>query len=150
MKMNHQPTLHPVGYHVSVAQTDESHAVAQAREHTLTLNIKKGDGAAGFNAAETLLAALGTCILTNVNSLAQKMRLQVTNARIEFDASRRDEPAGLIQITYRLILESSEPEAKLQELHDLSIKWGTVTNTLIGGLTPQGTLIIEPTPETNQ
>jgi uncharacterized OsmC-like protein len=145
--MNRQPTSKPVEYHVSVAQSDESHAVAQARDHALTLNIKKGDGAAGFNAAETLLAALGACILTNVNSLAQKMRLQVTNARIEFDAIRRDEPAGLIQITYRLILESSEPEAKLQELHDLSIKWGTVTNTLSGGLTPQGILIIEPIPE---
>jgi uncharacterized OsmC-like protein len=145
--MNHQPNSKPVEYHVSIAQKDASHAVAQARDHTLTLNIMKGDGAAGFNAAETLLAALGACMLTNVNSLAQKMRLRVTNARIEFDAVRRDEPASLIHITYRLILESSEPAEKLQELHDLSIKWGTVTNTLIGGLTPEGTLIIEPTPE---
>lgn len=145
--MKHQPTHKPVDYHVSVVQEDDAHAVAQARDHALTLNIKKGDGAAGFNAAETLLAALGTCILTNVNSLAQKMRLQVTNARIEFDAVRRDEPASLIHITYRLILESPEPAEKLQDLHDLSIKWGTVTNTLIGGLTPQGTLIIEPPPE---
>ena len=134
-------------YHVTVAQQDASHAVAQARQHTLTLNIRKGDGAAGFNAAETLLAALGTCILTNVTSLAQKMRLHVASARIEFEATRRDDPAQLTRITYRLILESAEPPEKLQNLHDLAIKWGTVTNTLIQGIQPQGTLVVEAPPD---
>lgn len=147
--MNQQPASKPTEYHVSVTASDDSHAVAQAREHALALNIKKGDGAAGFNAAETLLAALGACILTNVGSLADKMRLRVSSARIEFDAIRRDEPASLTQIRYRLILQSPEPVDKLQDLHDLAVKWGTVTNTLITGLTPQGTLIIEPTSDQN-
>lgn len=130
-------------YHVTAAIQDDSHAIAETRGHRLTLNVKKGAGEAGFNAAETLLAALGACILTNVNAIGKKMRLQVDSARIEFDATRRDEPPALTEIHYRLILVSPEPREKLEELHDLCVKWGTVTNTVINGLTPQGSLVVE-------
>lgn len=132
-----------INYHVTVARQDETYAVAATREHTLTLNIKKGDGAAGFNAAETLLAALGACLLTNVNTFSDKMRLQIHAARIEFDAVRRDEPPALTEIRYRLVLDSPESEEKLRELSDLCVKWGTVTNTLINGIVPEGTLVVE-------
>jgi len=130
-------------YHVNVTIQDDSHALAEARGHKLTLNVRKGAGEAGFNAAETLLAALGACLLTNVNAIGGKMRLQIDNARMEFEALRRDEPPVLTEIRYKLILKSPEPPEKLAELHDLCVKWGTVTNTVINGLTPQGELVIE-------
>ena len=130
-------------YHVTAIRVDDSHARISTRGFELALNIKKGAGDAGFNAAETLLAALGACILTNVNAIGAKMRLQLDEARIEFDANRSEEPPALSEIRYRLILKSSEPREKLEELHNLCIKWGTVTNTLINGLHPQGKLVIE-------
>ena len=132
-----------MNYHVNVTIQDDSHALAETRGHRLTLNVKKGMGEAGFNAAETLLAALGACILTNVNAISGKMRLQINNARMEFEAVRRDEPPALTEIRYKLILKSPEPPEKLAEMHDLCVKWGTVTNTVINGLTPQGELVIE-------
>ena len=133
-----------MSYHVNVTlQDDKAHALAEARGHALTLNVKKGSGEAGFNAAETLLSALGACILTNVNAIGEKMRLDIRTARIEFDAERRDEPPALTQIRYRLIVDSPEPREKLEELHALSIKWGTVTNTVINGLIPQGELVVK-------
>ncbi len=132
-----------MNYHVNVTIQDTSHALAEARGHQLTLNVKKGAGEAGFNAAETLLAALGACILTNVNALGAKMRLRIDTARIEFEADRRADPPALTTIRYRLILNSPEPREKLEELHALCLKWGTVTNTVINGLTPQGELVVE-------
>ena len=132
-----------MNYHVTATIQDESHALIETRGHSLTLNVKKGAGEAGFNAAETLLAALGACMLTNVNAISEKMRLKVDSARIEFDADRSDEPPALTEIRYRLILKSSEPREKLEELHSLCIKWGTVTNTIINGLTPMGALVVE-------
>lgn len=137
------PDAPSMTYHVTAQILDKSHARMTARGHELTLNVKKGSGEAGFNAAETLLAALGACLLTNVNAIGEKMRLQIDSARIEFDAARRDEPPALTEIRYRLILKSPEPPEKLQELADLCFKWGTVTNTVINGLTPQGKLVIE-------
>jgi len=132
-----------MNYHVAVTRQDEARALAETRGHELTLNVKKGSGEAGFNAAETLLAALGACILTNVNAIGAKMRLRIDAARIEFEAERRDEPPALTDIRYRLILDSPEPREKLEELHALCFKWGTVTNTVINGVTPQGELVIE-------
>jgi uncharacterized OsmC-like protein len=130
-------------YRVVVTRQDDSHASAQTRGHIITLNVKKGSSEAGFNAAETLLAALGACILTNVNAIGQKMRLQIDDARMEIEAVRSDEPAILTEMRYKLILNSPEAPAKLAELHELCLKWGTVTNTIINGLTPQGELVIE-------
>ena len=132
-----------MNYHVDVTVQDGSHAEAETRGHRITLNVKKGAGEAGFNAAETLLAALGACMLTNVNAIGEKMHLKVESARIEFGADRRDEPPVLTEIRYKLILKSPEPPEKLQELADLCFKWGTVTNTLVNGLIPQGTLVIK-------
>jgi uncharacterized OsmC-like protein len=132
-----------MNYHVNVTIQDDSHALAETRGHRLQLNVKKGAGEAGFNAAETLLAALGACILTNVNAIGEKMHLQIDAARMEFDAARRDEPPALTEIRYKLILKSPEAPEKLAELHDLCVKWGTVTNTVINGLTPQGELVID-------
>ncbi len=71
------------------------------------------------------------------------MRLDITAVRIEIEAQRSDNPAMLTQIHYRLFLDSKEPREKLEELHQLCIRWGTVTNTLITGITPQGDLVIQ-------
>lgn len=129
---------------VNVTRQDDSHALAEARNHKVVLNIKKGSGEAGFTAAEALMAAVGACLLTNVNAIGNKMQLKIDEARIEFNGERTDDPAALTRISYRLILKSPEPREKLDELHELCRKWGTVTNTLINGLTPQGDLVIEP------
>jgi len=134
-------------YQVTATRLDDAHARITARGHELTLNIKKGSGEAGFNAAETLLAALGACLLTNVNAIGAKMRLRIDEARVEFEAVRSDNPPGLTEIRYQLILKSPEAAEKLQELADLCFKWGTVTNTLIHGLVPQARLLIEPLAE---
>ena len=132
-----------MNYQVNVTIQDDLHVLDEACGHQLTLNVKKGASEAGFNAAETMLAALGTCLLTNVNAIGEKMRLQIDAARVEFEAERRDEPPALTQIRYKLILKSPEPVEKLAELHNLCIKWGTVTNTVINGLVPKGELVIE-------
>lgn len=125
-------------YRVIVSRQDESHGTATSREHSLTLNIKRGGTEAGFNAAETLLAAVGTCILTNVNTYIKKMRLTVHNVRIELDGVRQDDPPMLTEIRYRLVLDSLEPLEKLHALHEISVRYGTVTNTLMHGIQPQG------------
>jgi uncharacterized OsmC-like protein len=142
-------TTTPTGmeYVVTVARQDERRAVAAARGHALSLNIKKGDGSAGFNAAETLLAALGACILTNVNAIAAKMRLPLEDAEVRILAARRDEPPVLTHITYELILDSPAPAEKLEELYRLAVKWGTVMSTLTGGLTPVGSLTLRDSRE---
>lgn len=129
-------------YHVNVSRQDESRAIASSREHSLNLNIKQGGTDAGFNAVETLLAAFGTCILTNINTYIEKMHLAVNNVRIELNGVRQNDPPLLTEIRYRLVFDSPEPIDRLHTLHEISLRYGTVTNTLINGIQPQGEVII--------
>ncbi len=117
-------------YQVEVRRLDEAHALASSHGFTLSLGVRRGDPSAGFNAAETLLAALGACITTNINALAAKMRLRVDEVRVDLVGYRRDDPPGIVRIDYTLTLVSPEPEDKLRRLDNLAFKYGTVTNTL--------------------
>ena len=63
--------------------------MASSHGHALTLGVHRGDATAGFNATKTLLASLGVCLITNVNALAEKMRLQVDGLRVEVGGDRR-------------------------------------------------------------
>lgn len=76
-------------YHVEVRRQEEAHALASSHGHTISLGVRRGASSAGFNAAETLLAALGACLMTNVNALAAKMHLQLNDVRIEIEGDRR-------------------------------------------------------------
>ena len=63
----------------------------------------------------------------------------INDVHIEIEGDRRAEPPGIVQIRYRLILDSPEPPEELAKLHDLAFKWGTITNTLLHGVSLQGT-----------
>jgi uncharacterized OsmC-like protein len=104
MKKKGRSTAGSRTYHGAVERQGEAHAEASSHGHTLTLGGRRGDPTAGLNAAETLLASLGACLITNVNALADKMRLQVNGLRVEIEGDRRYEPPGLVQIRYHLLL----------------------------------------------
>lgn len=89
------------------------------------------------------MAALGTCLLTNVNAIGKKMDLKIDEARVDISAIRSDNPPALTEISYLLTLKSKEPSNRLLKLHELCVKWGTVTNTLLNGLDLHGELIID-------
>lgn len=130
-------------YHVEVERQGDLHALASAHGHSLTLGVSRGDPTAGFNAAETLLTALGACLIANINALAAKMHLQVEGVRLEIEGDRCDEPPVLVQIRYRLVLDSPEPQDRLEKLHEMAAKWGTVTNTLLNGVPLRREMVIE-------
>ena len=125
-------------YAVTVARNDAVSATAHVREHTFTVSIQRGGGEVGPNAAETLLSALGTCLLTNVQTLAEKMRIELQDARVKVEGTRRNVPPGLVEIRYTLYLESDAPPEKLRYLHEKAAEWGTVTNTLANGVPLEG------------
>lgn len=81
------------------------------------LGVCRGEPTVGFNVAETMLASLCVCLITNADALTDKMRLQVDGVRVEIEGDRRDEPPGIVQIRYRLVLNSPEPTDYLTRRH---------------------------------
>jgi uncharacterized OsmC-like protein len=137
-------------FHVTVTRTSPKMARAEAHGQVLDLAIKGRDPTLGFTAPETLLAAFGACILSNVTRNAAEMGLAVQAAEVVFDAAKHLDPLGIDPLSYRLTLRSDEPAARLQELYRKATTDGTATNALLRGVKPAGQLVVEPTPETQQ
>jgi uncharacterized OsmC-like protein len=129
-------------FKVSVKRISMQQAVAETHGQKVTLAIQGKDPNLGFTAPETVLAAFGACILSNVTKGAMEMGLQVEDASIEFDAMKRLEPLGYEDLQYTLTLHSPEPLEKLQALYDRATTDGTATRALLEGLKPQGKLSI--------
>jgi len=129
-------------FKVSVKRISQEQAVAETHGQKITLAIQGKDPNLGFTAPETVLAAFGACILSNVTKGAMEMGLQVSDASIEFEAIKRLEPLGYEDLQYTLTLHSPEPPEKLQALYDRATTDGTATRALLEGLKPQGKLSI--------
>lgn len=138
-----QPAATP-RFHVSVTRVSGQMARAEAHGQTLELAIKGGDPTLGFTAPETLLAAFGACILSNVTRNAAEMGLRVEHAEVVFDGAKHTDPLGIDPLRYRLILHSPEPAEALHDLYRRATTDGTATNAILNGLDPAGGLTIEP------
>ena len=136
-------------YQMTVRRLDEFHAESHVRDFTLTTGVKRADPTAGPNAVETLLSALGTCLLTNVNTLMAQMHLAIADARVELTATRQDDPPLITGIRFQLILTSSEPRKRLETVFELAQKWGTVSNTLLRAVALEAELITIPFNDTD-
>ena len=99
----------------------------------MELAIKGGEPSLDFTAPETALASLGACILSNLNKGASTLGLQVDDARVEFDVTKRYEPLGFETVEYHLIVKSPEHEEKLNALFERATTDGTATNALLEG-----------------
>lgn len=128
---------------VSVKRISMQQAVAETHGQKVTLAIQGKDPNLGFTAPETVLAAFGACILSNVTKGAMEMGVQVDDASIEFSAMKRWEPMGFDDLHYTLTLNSPEPAEKLQALYECATTDGTATKALLEGLKPQGKLAIQ-------
>jgi uncharacterized OsmC-like protein len=131
-------------FHVEVKRVSGKIARAEAHGQTLELAIKGGDPTLGFTAPETLLAAFGACILSNVTRNAAEMGLRVDHAEVVFDGVKHTDPLGIDPLGYRVVIHSPEPPDALRDLYRKATTDGTATNALLNGLVPAGELVIEP------
>jgi len=127
---------------VNVKRINQQQAVAETHGQKMTLAIQGKDPTLGFTAPETVLAAFGACILSNVTKGAAEMGLKVEDTSIEFTALKRLEPLGFEDLQYTLSIQSAEPKEKLQALYERATTDGTATQALLEGLKPQGKLDI--------
>jgi hypothetical protein len=131
-------------FHVEVRRTSALMARAEAHGQTLDLAIKGGDPTLGFTAPEALLASFGACILSGITRDAAERGLQIDHAEVVFDGVKHVDPLGIDPLSYRVIIQSPEPEEVLRELYHRATTDGAATNALLRGLSPTGELVIEP------
>jgi len=130
-------------YFVSVEKVNKNNSIATKGDFEIILGTKQGDTTAGFNAAETLLSAFGACLITNINSLSKKMRLEIEDVMININGIRINEPPMIKKINYEIKISTNEERKDIEKLISLSFKYGTVTNTLLKGTEISGKILIQ-------
>lgn len=116
--------------------------VSTARTRTAVLTVESGSGGEGntFNPAELLLAAVGACMLKNIERVAPILKFRFRGVHVEIRGERRDVPPGFETISYDVRVDTDEDDHRLELLHRNLRQYGTVFNTVAAGTRLSGTL----------
>lgn len=93
-----------------------------------------------MNPVELLLSALAACMLKGIERVTPMLTFQLTGAEISLEAVRQDAPPKLTLIRYEIVVDSQESDQRLDLLHRNILKYGTISNTLIGAVQLEGRL----------
>ncbi len=129
-------------FNVRVRQINGGRVESEAHGQKIILSTNGNDPNLGITAPETVLAALGTCIVSNINKIASELGLKIDDVVITFEAKKRLDPLGIKDLYYTVKIQSPEPVEKLQTLYEMATTNGTATNALLEGIEPIGKLLI--------
>jgi putative redox protein len=125
-------------YQVQVRRENAQQVVATTRAFHLTLGAKRGDETAGFNPVETLLSAMGACVLTSLAMVANLSRVPIERMAIEVTGTRQDKPPRLVSATYHLVVETLVSDERVVRLVEMAKKNSTVYQTLAATMSVSG------------
>ncbi|HVX79983.1 MAG TPA: OsmC family protein [Devosiaceae bacterium] len=125
-------------YVVDANRLDERHAAATCKDATIEIDTDPAGRRDLFNPAELLLAALAACMLKGIERVAPMLKFSLRGARLHLHAVRQDDPPRLVAIEYELIIDSDEPDRRLELLHRNAVKYGTISNTLASAVSITG------------
>ena len=131
-------------YDVLAHRVDTHGGLATAKAASLVLDTDPDGRADAFNPAELLLAAFAACILKGVERATPMLHFQLRHVALHVHGVRRDIPPRFESIQYEILVDTDEPDRRLELLHANIRKYGTIFNTLASAVTVSGTLRRSP------
>ena len=127
-------------FDVSARRVDAHGSVATCKSATIRLDTDLAGNTDAFNPAELLLAALAACMIKGMERVQPMLRFQLRGVEVHVHGVRQDVPPKLEEITYDIIVDTGESDARLDLLHENVKKYGTVLNTVLPGTSLRGVL----------
>ena len=124
-----------------VARRTSAHASqAVCKQASITMDTDMAGNAAAFNPAELLLAALSACMIKGMERVVPMLNFQMRGVEVHVHGVRQDVPPRMESITYEILIDSDEPDRRLDLLHENVKKYGTVFNTVAPGTSLSGVI----------
>ena len=114
---------------------------ARCKDATITLDTDMAGNTQAFNPAELLLAALSACMIKGIERVAPIRKFDLLDVEVRVHGVRQDVPPRLESIRYEIIVDTDEPDRRLDLLHENVRKYGTVFNTVAPGTQLTGVLL---------
>ncbi len=113
---------------------------SRCKDAVITLDTDMAGNRAAFNPAELLLAALSACMIKGIERVTPILKFSLRGVEVHVHGVRQDVPPRMESITYEIVVDTDEPDRRLDLLHDNVRKYGTVFNTVAPGTELSGTL----------
>lgn len=125
---------------VAARRVDAHGSLVSCKDAELVLDTDLAGRRDAFNPAELLLAALSACIIKGIERVTPILKFQLRGVEVRVEGVRQDVPPKMESITYEIIVDSDESDARLALLHENVKKYGTVFNTVAPGTQLTGRL----------
>ena len=113
---------------------------SRCKDAVITLDTDMAGNRDAFNPAELLLAALSACMIKGIERVTPILKFSLRGVEVHVHGVRQDAPPRMESIGYEIIVDTDEPDRRLDLLHDNVRKFGTVFNTVAPGTELSGSL----------
>lgn len=117
-------------YSVSARRVDAHGSLARCKDAEIVLDTDIDGRADAFNPAELFLAAIAACMLKGVERGVPMLKFALRGVEVRLHGVRQDSPPKLVTVDYQLIVDTDEPDRRLELLHTNVRKFGTIFNTV--------------------
>lgn len=125
-------------YSVSAWRVDTHGSEARTKQAVLVLDTDLSGRPDAFNPAELFLASIAACMLKGIERVTPLLEFQLDGAEVHLQGVRQDSPPKMLSVTYELVIDTDEADARLELLHKNVRKYGTISNTVAAALDLQG------------
>lgn len=127
-------------FDVNTTCQQQQGSIARCKQASLVLDTDMEGRSDAFNPAELLLASLSACIIKGIVRVAPIIKFSLRELEVRIHGTRQDVPPKMASISYEVIIDTDEPDHRLNLLHENIRKYGTVYNTLVPGTSISGTI----------
>jgi uncharacterized OsmC-like protein len=113
---------------------------ARCKDAAIALDTDMAGNPQAFNPAELLLAALSACMIKGIERVMPMLKFDLRGVEVRVHGVRQDVPPRMESITYEIVVDTGEPDRRLDLLHENVKKYGTVFNTVAPGTELTGVL----------
>lgn len=135
-------------YDVTLDRLDAHSSEARCKNAHIAVDSDPAGSTDAFNPAELLLAAVGACMLKNIERVAPILKFRFRSVYIAVHGERQDTPPKMQRIHYHILVDTDEDDHRLGLLHRNVQQFGTVYNTVAGGTQLEGRIERGVLPET--
>lgn len=128
-------------FFVTARRVDASGSVAICKDAALTLDTALAGRRDALNPAELLLAALSACMIKGIERVVPILQFSLRGVEVRVHGVRQDAPPRMERIEYEIVVDTDEPDRRLELLHENVKKYGTVFNTVAPGTELTGVLV---------
>lgn len=127
-------------FHVEARRVDAHGSLARCKLAEIALDTDLAGNPDALNPAELLLAAVSACMIKGIERVTPILNFSLRGVEVTVDGVRQDVPPRMESITYEIVVDTDEPDHRLQLLHENVKKFGTVFNTVSPGTALSGVL----------